>query len=160
MAKGRGIRQPSVQEMHYLNMPATFQQWLRDLIVPWDTVTLSLTTTDDTITVIYTLSPTNNSVTLVEAFVAGVDAGTDEYAGYRRAWLIQKDGASSPIARVLQSVTSVDSETVDDQFKYETTSSMAFETWQSGQDLLFRVTGIAATTIKWGGWLRFMEIKV
>jgi hypothetical protein len=109
------------------------------------TFTGDVTTTDATVTDIFTFSTATDTAYKIEFDIVGIRTDVAGDTGvYKRAFRVKNIGGTVTAARLQQNTTS-------DNFDWIREDNAAWDRSAvvSGTDFVVRVTGIAAQTIKW-----------
>ena len=107
------------------------------------------TTTDATQTTIDTLTLDDDSVYLVRASIVTIESGGGDLGG----------GEIECLAKRLSAGNAAIQGTVVDIVRRGTSGSLDFTFTVSGDDLLARITGLAATTMNWESILKYRKLS-
>lgn len=111
------------------------------------TRTSAVQTTDDTQTTLYSLTLSDTSVYWLEASIIGRKTDGTDRAYYVRQTLVYREGGSATLGTIQTPVTD------ESDASWDATFTVA------SNDILVRVTGVAATTINWVCTIRYQRVS-
>lgn len=112
------------------------------------TVSAAITTTDATATAALTITPTNNAITRYRVSAVCGKSSLNEYGGYEALVVVSKSAGVVTVGSAFAHSTGVTA-----GIPASDISAVA-----SGADVIFKVTGTAATTLKWTLWVEAVSV--